>query len=109
MAKREKLVQILYNGHASIQAETEPRQQSWGFQAPFQQLLVIAMFRQLHWMSELSLSEEALQLLQLPWLGTASEQDLGQLCQQYGQQVWQPEWRVPERDSQNGADWMQSA
>lgn len=66
MAKQEKLVQILYDGHASIQAETEPRQQSWVFQAPFLQLLVVEIFRQLRWMPELALSGEGWQPLQNP-------------------------------------------
>lgn len=78
MGKREKLVQILYNDHATVQAETEPRQQSWGFQTPLQQLLVIEIFRQLQWMAELANAEEELQPLQHPWLSTALQQGLGQ-------------------------------
>lgn len=78
MGKREKLIQILYNDHATVQAETVPRQQSWGFQTPLQQLLVIEIFRQLQWMTELANAEEELQSLWHPWLNTALEQGLGQ-------------------------------
>ena len=57
-------------------------------------------------MPELALSEEGSQPLQHPWLSTALEQGLGQPYQQCGQQVRQPAWRVPEQDSQFGADWQ---
>lgn len=58
MAEQETLEQILCDGHMSVQAETEARQQSWGFQGSFQQFLVVGIFRQLGWVSELVLFEE---------------------------------------------------
>lgn len=106
MAEQETLEQILHDGYASVQAETEARQQCWGFQGPFQQLLEVEIFRQLGWMSGLALSEEGSQLLQHPELSTALEQGLGQLDQQCGQQVQQPVWHVPEQDLQFRADWQ---
>lgn len=106
MADQETVEQILYDDHVSIQAKTEARQQSWGFQGPFEQSLIVELLRKLRWMSELVLPEEGSQLLQHPKLSTALEQGLGQLDQQRGQQVQQPVGLVPEQDLQFRADWQ---